>query len=104
MALTIVTTVGVNVVMLGQEALRAERSAAVEEQIYTDADRLLTGLTLLRCSELDQRLGTTVIGSYAVTIQRPAPALYRVSLSRSQAPNRELLVTVVYRPSEAVAR
>jgi type II secretory pathway component PulJ len=101
-ALTIVTTVGVAVVVLGQQALRTERIAADEEQLYADADRLMTAMSLLRRSELDQRLGGHEVGAYTVTIQRPEPSLYRVSLARTSAPGRELLVTVVYRPPEAV--
>jgi len=103
-ALTIVTTVGVSVVVLGQQALRAEREGAAEEQSYADADRLMTGLSLLRRSEFDQRLGTHEVGDLAVTIQRPEPALYRVRLARVAAPDRELLVTVVYRPPEAAGQ
>jgi type II secretory pathway pseudopilin PulG len=99
-ALTIVTTVGVSVVVLGQQGVRAERVAASEEHLYADADRLLTAISLLRRSELDQRIGGHEVGAYLVTIQQPEPALYRLSLARTTAPDRELLVTVVYRPSE----
>ena len=99
-ALTIMTTVGVSVVVLDQQALRAEREGAAEERIYADADRLMTALSLLRRSEFDQRLGTHDVGDLAVTIQRSEPALYRLSLAKIAAPERELLVTVAYRPAE----
>ncbi len=97
-ALTIVTTVGVSVVVLGQQALRVEREAATEELIYADADRLMNALSLLRRSDFDQRLGNHEVGNLTVTIERPEPVLYRLSVARTAAPRRELLVTVVYRP------
>ena len=99
-ALTLVTTVGVSVVVLGQTALGAERRAAEEEARYADADRLLTAVSLLRRGELDQRLGTHDVGTFAVTIERPEPTLYRLSLARQAAPDRTLLATVIYRPAE----
>lgn len=100
-ALTIVTVVGVSVVVLGQQTLQTERTAASEELLYADADRLMAAVSLLRRSELDQRLGGHEVGAYLVTVQRPESSLYRLSLARTKAPDRELLVTVVYRPPDA---
>lgn len=99
-ALSLITTVGVSVVVLGQTALGAEQRAADEEARYDDADRLLTAVSLLRRGELDQRLGTHEVGAFAVTIERPELTLYRLSLARLSAAERSLLVTVVYRPPE----
>jgi type II secretory pathway pseudopilin PulG len=100
-ALALITTVGVSVVVLGQTALATEQRATEEETQVVDADRLLTAVSLLRRGELDQRLGTHQVGAFAVTIERPEPVLYRVSLARAAAPDRTLLVTVVFRPVEA---
>lgn len=99
-ALTLITTVGVSVVVLGQTALLTEQKAAAAEVQFADADRLLSAVSLLRRGELDQRLGTNQVGEFAVTIERPEPRLYRVSLARQSAPERTLLVTVVFRPAE----
>jgi type II secretory pathway pseudopilin PulG len=100
-ALTLITTVGVSVVVLGQTAVRAEQKAAEEELQFAAADRLLSAVSLLRRGELDQRLGTNQVGEFAVTVERPEPRLYRVSLARESAPERTLLVTVVFRPVDA---
>ncbi len=100
-ALTIVTTVGVSVVTLAQTAIRSEQSSAEEERATADAERILTAISLLRRAELDQRLGGHEVGEFTVTIERPQPALFRVSLARTAAPSRELLVIVLYRKSEA---
>ena len=96
-ALTIITVVGVNVVLLGQSALRSEQVAAGEEQSITEADRVMVAVSLLRRAELEQRLGKHELGEFTVDIQRPEPSLYRVAIERTDAPERELLVTVLFR-------
>lgn len=101
-ALTILTTVGVSVVTLGQEALRAERAATAEEASVANADRVMVALSLLRTSELEQRLGRHEVGEFTVHIERPEPMLFRVAIAKTQAPNREVLVTIVYRRPEPV--
>jgi type II secretory pathway component PulJ len=101
-ALTIVTTVGVSVVLLGREALRGERAAAAEEDTLASADRVMVALSLLRRPELEQRLGRHELGEFTVNIERPELSLFRVAIAQTSAPMRELLVTVVYRPVERV--
>jgi len=102
-ALTIITMVGVNVVLLGQSTLRSEHQASAEELSVQDADRLLTAISLLRRGELDQRIGRHEVGQFTVDIQRPEPVLYRVAIVRTAAPARELLVTVLFRKPDSAS-
>ena len=48
-------------------------------------------------ADLDRRLGKHEIGEFVSDIQRPERGLYRIAVSESSAPERTLLVTVVYR-------
>jgi hypothetical protein len=73
------------------EARRRERTLAAE-------DRLLTALTLLKRSELDQRLGRRPLGEFVVDIERPERTLYRMALLQATMPQLEDVVTVIYRP------
>jgi type II secretory pathway pseudopilin PulG len=97
-ALAILGTAGVALVGLGRAAVEAQRRAAETEVTLAAADRLLTATTLLRRQELDQRLGDHAVGEFVVHIQRPEPALYRLAIAEVNAPETEMLVTVVYRP------
>jgi hypothetical protein len=62
-----------------------------------DEERLLTGYALLTRVDLERRLGSVAVGPYHVEVQRPEPALFRLSISRSSTPAVEDLVTVVFR-------
>lgn len=82
-------------------SVRALGEIRAREHVLADQERLLTAYTLLTKSELDQRLGSRTVGPYLVAIQRPEPALYRIAVSRSETPELEDLVTVVYRAGGA---
>ena len=97
-ALSILATAVVSLVALHDAGLRAQARAAAEEAVVTDADRLLTALSLLTGAEYTQRLGTHPVGPYLVDIQRPEPGLFRIGLRLAAEPASELLATVVYRP------
>jgi hypothetical protein len=82
---------------------RAVTQARERERELADEDRLLSAYTLLARPDLDRRLGIRDVGPYLVKVQRPEPTLYRVALSRGQAPDVEDLVTVVFRQEPAHA-
>jgi len=96
-ALVILGTAGSSLVALQAEAVRAETRAEEEERLLDRARWLLTGLTLLNRQGLDLRLGSHEAEGLVVSVQRPEPTLYRLSVQDSNL--REIvLVTVVYRP------
>ena len=49
---------------------------------------------------LEQRIGAHPVGEFAVDIERPEAALFRIALSSLGRPERTLLVTVVYRAQD----
>lgn len=101
LALALLGSAGLAVISLLDQAMRAEHAARDAEREYQAADRVLTALTLLHRSELDQRIGTRPLGEFIVDIQRPERGLYRIALAGVSAPERQLLVTVVARPEGA---
>lgn len=94
-ALAIVATAGVSAARFVVEAIHAEAALALRENVLFEADRLLAATSLLRAEELAQRLGAHTVGGFYIEIQRPEPALYRISVGEAQG--MELLVTVVSR-------
>ncbi len=102
-AVAILATAGIAVLELSSASIRAMAEAQDREQVLGDEERLLAAHTLLGKRELDQRLGIREAGAYLVEIQRPEPALYRISVRRLEIPAVEDLVTVVYRPEESDA-
>lgn len=96
-ALTIISSVVIVLIGIHGAARQAQARAAAEERGVTDADRLLTAMTLLRRSEYDQRLGRREVGRYLVEVQRPEPGLYRLGVRELANPEVELLATVVAR-------
>lgn len=99
-ALTILGTAGLSLVGVLREASAAEAATRREEHEVQAADRLLVALSLLSRSELEQRIGVYPLGEYAVNIERPEGALFRIAVSSLDRPDRMLLVTVVYRQPE----
>lgn len=101
--------IGLFVLSLAVGAVLGEAAAAVRnetdmgrrEDRMATADRIMTALALLDRRDLDLRLGTRPMGDFVTEVQRPAPALYRLSVADTVAPDVELLVTVVFRPSGA---
>ena len=96
-AVVILATAGIGLVELVGAGLRAERDARLREATLATEERLLSALTLLNRTELDQRIGRRQIGEFVVDIQRPEPTLYRIALIQAQSLQVEDLVTVVYR-------
>ncbi len=99
-ALMILGTAGLSLVGVLREAGGAEAATRREERALQSADRLLIALSLLTRNELTQRIGAHPIGAYLVRIERPEAALFRIAVSGLDRPERELLVTVVYRQPE----
>jgi type II secretory pathway pseudopilin PulG len=97
-AVVILATAGISLVELVGSGLRAERDARLREATLATEERLLSALTLLNRTELDQRIGRRQIGEFIVDVQRPEPTLYRLALAQQQSPAVEDLVTVLYRP------
>ena len=84
----------IDLVSVGTRAVVTARS---RERELADEERLLAAYTLLARSDLDRRIGAREVGPYRVNVQRPEPTLYRIALSRAEAPEVEDLVTVLYR-------
>lgn len=97
-ALAILSMGGLGTVAVVDSAIRSQADMAQRENTIRTAGRVLAALTLLKPNELTQRLGKYRLGEFVVGISRPEPALFRVALSEVQAPEHEVLVTVVYRP------
>lgn len=96
-AVVILATAGIGLVELVGSGLRAERDARLRESTLASEERLLSALTLLKRTELDQRVGRRQVGEFIVDVQRPERTLYRIGLLQEQSPQVEDLVTVVYR-------
>lgn len=97
-ALILVGTTGLGMVAVLREAEGLDRRwRQHEEQLALAAD-LLTSLVLLDRRNLDRRIGRQEYGQLVASVQRPEPALYRLSVAPANSPDRELLVTVVFRP------
>jgi hypothetical protein len=95
MALIALTSLAV-VGSLG-EAARVLAEYRDREHALDRASRTIALYTLMTGPELDQRLGSRPVRGLLVSVQRPEPALYRIAVSDSLAPSRELLATVVFR-------
>jgi hypothetical protein len=96
-AVVILATAGIGMVELVGFGMRAEREARLRETTLATEERVLSALTLLTRTELDQRIGRRRIGEFIVDVQRPERTLYRIALLQAQSPQVEDLVTVVYR-------
>ena len=94
-ALTIFAFAAVYAIGLLGQLSDSEHRAHADERRVADQNRLLTAYALLLRTELDQRLGRREVGPYLVEVQRPEPALYRVSIGDSTGAD---LVTLLYRP------
>jgi hypothetical protein len=93
----ILSTAGLALTALLRQAVQAQAALHASEATMDAADRVLAALTLLGRDDLDRRLGRHEVGEFLADIQRPERGLYRIALAESSAPERTLLVTVVYR-------
>jgi len=97
-ALTLLTVSGLSILAVTSSAMDTQRQIAERERELVNAERVLAAHSLLTRQDLDLRLGERDVGAFTVTVQRPEPALYRISIAAANAPDIEALVTVVYRP------
>lgn len=100
-ALTIFGSAAVATLSLLSQLGESERRARAEELRLADADRLLTAYSLLARADLDLRLGARTVGAWVVEVQRPTPALYRITVGDSSGVD---LATLVHRPASDDAR
>lgn len=77
------------------QAMATQAKVAKEEEYMSRASRLLSEHTLLAAAELDQRLGGRIRDGFRVTVQRPAPRLYRIGIGDTSSFAAEELVSVV---------
>ncbi len=94
-ALTIFGASALATLGLLNQLSQTERGAQEVERRLADEDRLLTAYSLLEREDLDRRLGARPVGPYLVEVQRPAPALYRITIGDSTGVD---LATMVHRP------
>ena len=97
-ALAVLSIGGLSTVALVDGTLSAQADAQAREEQLATASRVLAAVTLLHGRELDQRIGMREVGEFLVVVSRPEKALYRLGISDVNAPDVELLVTVVYKP------
>jgi hypothetical protein len=97
-ALAVLTAVGLPLTALAGAALREQGALTGRDETLTRAESAMITTVLLSRIELDQRLGHHEVEGFAVDIQRPEPELYRIGIAERSMADRELLVTVVYRP------
>lgn len=100
-ALVILASAGVSAVAFLIAMLDAEARMEAREREFARAERVLAATALLDAAELDLRLGERPQGNLVVSTGRPEPGLYRIAVASASAPERELVVTVVYRPPAA---
>lgn len=97
-ALLILTTAGSSLLARSvQELDLLSRQLDLEDQIM-DAEKLLGRVATLDRSDLVLRLGARTEGEFQVSVSRPRSSVFRLAVSNRSASNRELLVTLVYRP------
>ena len=94
-ALTILGIAGTAMIGVAGQAVATGAKAADEERVVQDLDRLITAYALLDRRDLERRIGTELVGTYAVTIGRLDLDLYAVSVGRQGMPAD--LSTVLYR-------
>ena len=100
-ALAILAIAGMALVGAVSAGLRATALASDRERASVRRDELMTGLSLLSRPELDARLGVHQLGAYAVEIQHPRAALYRLAITGPAPDDAGTLATLVYRAPEA---
>jgi type II secretory pathway component PulJ len=98
LALVVVATVSVAALAGVHEALLSEQRHLHGEESMASAERLMTEAVLLDRGALEQRIGMRRVGSHVLSIQRPRPTLFRVAVADTAHPEREELVTLLYRP------
>ena len=96
-AIAILSTSALALTAVLRQAVQAQATGTAEESLMDSADRVMVAMSLLGQDDLDLRLGQRPVGEFLVEVQRPERGLYRLALAQATAPERVLLVTVVYR-------
>lgn len=96
-ALTILAVAGVSLAVLATESADAVRRAQAVSFETEHASAFLDAVVLWPRADLDRHLGDRFEGPWRLTIERPLPTLYTVSLADSGT-HRELLRTALFRP------
>lgn len=97
-ALVILGTAGANAVAVLVESTDGFQQVAREERDVQDQSRLLTAISLLSRSDLEQRLGERLAGPYTVEVRHPEVEIYRVRVRSLGQPPSQALETALYRP------
>lgn len=95
-AMTILAIVGAAVVALAADSARAIDRAAAADTAMMRASDFLDAVALWPREDLDRHLGTRDEGPWHMSVGRPAPTLYTVSLADS-TDRHVLLATVLFR-------
>jgi prepilin-type N-terminal cleavage/methylation domain-containing protein len=95
-ALAILATSALAILGAANQSWRAIRAAAEADSSLLDASAFLEAVALWPREELDQRLGERVQHPWKLSIDRPVPTLYVVTLVDSSGRDT-LLVTSLYR-------
>lgn len=101
-ALTILGLVGAGLSAVVRQTAESAVRVREREAMLRAADAVLGTYALLDRRDLDRRLGDRRVGRFIVNAGRPERTLYRVAVSDSLAPARELLVTLLHRPVPTV--
>lgn len=100
-ALTILGLVGASLSAVVRQTAESAVRVREREALLRAADALLGAHALLDRPDLDRRIGDRRVGRFIANVGRPERTLYRVAISDSLAPSRELLVTLLHRPLPA---
>ena len=98
-SLTILAIAGGAVVALATDSARAVERARAADTATARASAFLDAIALWPREDLDRHLGARDEGPWRLIVDRPAPALYSVTLADS-AGTHVLLHTVLYRAEE----
>jgi hypothetical protein len=102
-ALAVAGTGGVALAAVVAHSDMVLRRTIAREREVESAARVLTALSLLERHELEQRLGTSMIGEFRSSIGKPSSDLFRIGIAHDSAADRELLATLVYRSAPGMA-
>ena len=102
-AMSIVAIAGLALLSLATEAMKRTSDAQAADNESREASAFLDAVSLWTRTELEQRVGTRPQGRFALTVQRPGPSRFHLSLADS-ARSRELLTTMLYRPDHAATQ
>lgn len=96
-ALAVFGTAGLAALALVRDAADAVDRARAADRRMRDADAFFNAVSLWTREDLDRRLGQRPQGPWRVTILRPEPTLYEVTL-RDTLGDGVLLHTALHRP------